>query len=61
LGWERLNKIYSHLAMLDIFRDYYKKNFGIEISGKVLSASFLRKYGLVFWDLFDGKKYTSRR
>lgn len=56
LGWERFAKIYSYLVMLDTFRKYYRDSFGIDVNGKVLSASFLKKYGLVFWDLYGGRK-----
>ena len=58
LGWEKLIKIYTHLWVLDTFRKYYKDNFGIDVKGRVLSSSFLKKYGLVFWDLYGGKKYS---
>lgn len=61
LGYTQLAKIYTYLVQLDTFRQYYAVNFGIDVSEKVLSASFLKKYGLVFWDIYSGKKYSRRK
>ena len=60
LGPERLCKLYKYLVNLDIFRAYYKDQFQLDVEKKVLSASFLKKYGLVFWDLYGADKYTKR-
>lgn len=57
LGWEKLSKLYSYLAPLDMYGQYYSEHFGITSGQKVISASFLINHGLVFWDFYDGKKY----
>lgn len=61
LGGSCLRELYSHFVLLDTFNSYYKNNFSLDVSGKVLSASFLEKHGLVFWDLYGGEKYTKIR
>jgi hypothetical protein len=57
LGWEKLSKLYSYLAPLDMYGQYYSEKFGITSGQKVVSASFLINHGLVFWDFYDGRKY----
>lgn len=61
IGWEKLSKIFSYVSPLHTFHKHYKENYGIDVRGKVLSASFLHKHGLVFWDFFDGGKYSSKK
>jgi hypothetical protein len=58
IGYQRLQELYKYIFVLDVFRSYFKLSFGIEIENRVLSASFLKKYGLVFWDIYGGDKYV---
>lgn len=60
LEFERLQQIYRFVSELDTFREYYKKNYRIDVRNKVLPASFLTKHGLVFWDLYGADKYKKR-
>ena len=60
LGLNRLYQLYKHIGQLSAFRQYYKEHFQLDVEEKVLSASFLKKYGLVFWDLYGANKYTKR-
>jgi len=60
LGYERLRQIYRYLGQLASFSKYYKESFQLDIEDRVLSASFLKKYCLVFWDLYGADKYTKR-
>lgn len=47
----KLTNLYHYLADLDVFQDEY-------VMGKTLSSSFLRRHGLVFWDLYGSDKYN---
>ncbi len=60
VGLDSLGQLYEHVAPLDTFRDYYSKHFDLDVRGRVLSASFLKKHSLVFWDLYGPDKYGSR-
>jgi len=60
IGYQRLNELYKYIYTLDKFRNYFNLNFGIDIKNRVLSASFLKKYGLVFWDIYGGDKYRKK-
>lgn len=46
-GFEKLRELYGHISELDLF-------YPEEVRGKVVSASFLKKHGLVFWGIFSG-------
>lgn len=57
IGHERLSELYRYLSELDAFAQDYTEQYGLSIVGKTLSASFLRRYGLVFWDIYGAEKY----
>lgn len=57
LGYDRLQNLYEHLSRLYTFSDYFEKRYNLKIQGRTLSSSFLRKYGLVFWDVYGADKY----
>ena len=60
LDYFRLNNVFSYISQLDRFRSYYEANFGIKLDNRVLSASFLKRYGLIFWDIYGADKYMKR-
>lgn len=47
IGFEKLREIYGYISELDMF-------YPEEVRGKVISASFSKKHGLVFWGIFSG-------
>lgn len=47
LSYAKLHELYGYISELDVFNTR-------EVRGKVAVASFLKKQGLVFWDLFGG-------
>jgi hypothetical protein len=47
LSYAKLHELYGYISELDVFNSS-------EVRGKVAVASFLKKQGLVFWDLFGG-------
>ncbi len=49
LSYAKLHELYGYISELDIFDSR-------EVRGKVAVASFLKKQGLVFWDLFGGDR-----
>ncbi len=49
LSYAKLHELYGYISELDVF-------YPGEVSGKVAVASFLKKRGLVFWDLFGGDR-----
>lgn len=57
LSFETLRYLYEYLHPLNVFRDYFRRRFNLEVDNHVLSASFLKKHGLVFWDLYGPNKY----
>ena len=58
LNYFQFGKLYGYVRQLDTFSFYFKERFGFDVRDKVLSASFLKKHGLVFWDLYGADKYT---
>jgi hypothetical protein len=50
---DKLQELYAYLADLDVF-------YSREVTGNTLSACFLQKHGLVFWDLYGSDKYYSK-
>jgi len=54
---ERLSELYGYLSELDVFAKYHAEQHGLFVVGKTLAASFLKRYGLVFWDLYGAEKY----
>lgn len=49
LSYAKLHELYGYISELDVFDSR-------EVRGKVAVASFLKKQGLVFWDLFGGNR-----
>lgn len=49
LSYAKLHELYGYISELDVFNSS-------EVRGKVAVASFLKKQGLVFWDLFGGER-----
>lgn len=49
LSYAKLHELYGYISELDVFDSR-------EVRGKVAVASFLKKQGLVFWDLFGGDR-----
>lgn len=60
LDYFRLQKLYSIIGQLDYFRDYYKGSLGLRFDNRVLSASYLERDGLIFWDVYGADKYMKR-
>lgn len=49
LSYAKLHELYGYISELDVFDSR-------EVRGRVAVASFLKKQGLVFWDLFGGDR-----
>ncbi len=49
LNYAKLHELYGYISELDVFDSR-------EVRGRVAVASFLKKQGLVFWDLFGGDR-----
>lgn len=53
ISFSKLYELYSYLSELDSF-------YPEEVRDKVVSASFLRRQGLVFWGIYSGRRQEKR-
>lgn len=54
LGFDKLSELYNYLSDLDVFHHD-------DVTGKSLAASFSKRWGLIFWDLYGSDKYRKVR